>query len=124
MDYKPKRRCYVAGPMRGYLNYNFDAFDAARDKLIKLGVTPISPADIDRAEGFDGQSEFDESTPKALRAVCRRDLEVILGLKKENGDFLVVLPGWEQSTGAMAEMAVAKWLGLPVYEFATMKRIV
>ena len=39
---------YLAGPMRGYKDYNFPAFDAARDQLVKEGWRVISPADIDR----------------------------------------------------------------------------
>jgi len=114
---------YIAGPMRGYLKYNFPAFDAAAELIQSLGYKAISPASIDREHGFDGMSEFDESNPESLRAVCKRDLDIILGLDKENGDGLIVLPGWEQSTGALAEVAVAKWLKLKIYEYPTMREL-
>ncbi|MHB1846903.1 MAG: DUF4406 domain-containing protein, partial [Deltaproteobacteria bacterium] len=38
----------MAGPMRGLPDYNFSAFDAARDFLAGLGHDVVSPADIDR----------------------------------------------------------------------------
>ena len=47
------KRLYIAGPMRGIPQYNFPVFDAARDKAIALGWDAVSPADLDRANGFD-----------------------------------------------------------------------
>jgi|GEM_PF-3298331 len=55
-----KRKVYVAGRMRGLPYYNFPAFDEARDRLAGLGLTPLSPADMDRAAGFDPFEMFDE----------------------------------------------------------------
>lgn len=49
---KKKPVAYVAGKMRKVPLYNFPAFDKARDRLQRLGVTPLSPADMDRASGF------------------------------------------------------------------------
>lgn len=46
-------RCYIAGRMRGIKWYNFPAFDKARENLIKMGFEVISPADLDRKNGFD-----------------------------------------------------------------------
>jgi hypothetical protein len=49
-----------------------------------------------------------------MRFYAHRDLAVITGLRAENGDAVVVLPDWEDSTGAKAEVAVARWVGLRV----------
>ena len=44
---------YVAGPMRGKKFFNFPAFDDAKEDLESQGFSVISPADLDRAVGFD-----------------------------------------------------------------------
>lgn len=57
-----KKRVYIAGRMRGVPLFNFPAFDAARDRLEALGIEVLSPADMDRAAGFDPEvwaSSFD-----------------------------------------------------------------
>ena len=104
---------YVAGPMRGLPFYNFPAFDAARDLGVELGCTITSPADLDRNAGFDptGPDGFNTG---ALRAVIARDVHAILVLVPERGDGVAVLPDWEHSTGARAEVTLAKWMGLRI----------
>jgi hypothetical protein len=116
-----KPHFYIAGPMRGYYQYNFSAFDVARDFGISLGYDITSPADIDRSHGIDPTKDWegakkivDAWTQADLRAVVARDLMAIIQLKPERGDGLAVIPQWEDSTGCMAEIAVANWLGLKV----------
>lgn len=115
------RTVYVAGPMRGYEYYNFPAFDAARDQLKDAGWLVVSPADIDREAGLDPiadpegcKARIDAWTTKDLLEVVRRDVDVILGLRKERGDAICMLSGWEKSTGAVAEFFLARWCGLPI----------
>lgn len=107
------KRLYIAGPMTGIDNYNFPAFDAARDQLKSLGYEPVSPADIDRAAGrvtvwADGTVELadDFDYEETLAA----DHKVI-----ESCDGIVLLPGSEHSNGARSEWEHACALGLPVY---------
>jgi len=107
-----KRFVYVAGPMRGYDEYNFPMFDYAQILGQKLGYTVISPADMDRDTGFDP-----DTTPvdrDFMRRAIRRDLNAIQALQPEDGDFVVALPGFSDSVGASTELAVASWLGLPI----------
>ena len=106
-------RCYIAGPMRGYEDYNFPAFDAAVERARARDWAPISPADLDREVGFDPAKEGD-FTEGDLIACIRRDIEAIITLDPAYGDCLAVLDGWERSTGAVAEVMVARWRGLPV----------
>lgn len=101
------RSVYVAGPMRGYPRLNFDAFDEARDQLKLAGYRVITPADLDRAIGFDPDQTLQE--PFDLAAAVRRDVEAITSV-----DAVVLLPGHEKSVGATAERHVAKWAGKPV----------
>lgn len=97
---------YIAGPMTGYPDYNFPAFDEARDHL-ERDWNVISPADLDRAVGFEPTHEV---TPEFLRDAMRRDINAIMAV-----DALYALKGWEQSKGASAEVALAKWRGIPVH---------
>lgn len=119
---------YISGPMRGIDLCNFPAFDASRDRARKLGWNIISPADIDRAHGLDaiedpeGVNRFVAAwTDDDLRAVVRRDMDALMSLRKGRGDAIIMLPGWEKSTGALAEFMIARWLGLRVLEARTMK---
>ncbi len=48
-----KPTIYIAGPMSGYPQYNFPAFDEARDELRENGWQVVSPADMDREHGLD-----------------------------------------------------------------------
>lgn len=95
---------YIAGPMRGVEDFNFPAFDAARDRMVRSGFNVISPADIDRADIHTaGQTDY-----------AFRDFYSLYFLKRHgdprNG--LVLLSRWEQSTGAAGEFFMARWLGL------------
>lgn len=98
---------YIAGPMTGYPRYNFDAFDEARNDL-ERDWEVISPADMDRDLGFDPDKS--EVTPEFLREAMRRDIGAIMHV-----DALYALAGWEKSKGASAEVALAKWRGIPVH---------
>ena len=126
------RRCYIAGPMRGYPFFNFPAFDAKRNELCRDGWDPISPADLDRAAGIDplkwseerltahdaigwetyipepGESKLD------IKEIIQRDFKAILSLDPECGEKIVLLDNWGDSTGANAERALARWIGLTI----------
>lgn len=115
------KTAYVGGPMRGYPEYNFPAFDAARDSLHRRGWDIISPADMDRAHGLDPKNPETEAIVNAWtrddwKRVIARDVEAIISLDPERGDALALLPGWEQSTGAVAEFFLARWCGLAVID--------
>ena len=105
-----KQRIYIAGPMRGIKSYNFPAFDAARDWLNSIGFEAVSPADIDREHNIDESFKPDDITPEFLCAVASRDVAAVLSC-----DALYMLSGWEKSKGAVAERAVAEWVGKKVY---------
>ena len=114
---------YIAGPMRGIPDLNFPAFDEAKRLAIALGWNVISPADMDRRKGIDPQAPQDSySIPEVARKFAAEDLEVLTcDLRAEDGDAVAVLPGWERSTGTIAEVATALWCGLSILDARTMK---
>ncbi len=104
---------YIAGPMRGYPLYNFPAFDEARNVINSFNDSlAISPADIDRENGFDPDSDIEFTAAMAKDAISR-DIDILL----HRADAIAVLPGWEGSKGATVEVALAEFLGLRVYRF-------
>jgi hypothetical protein len=111
-------RTYLAGPMRNCFRFNFPAFDAAAADLRSHGITVVSPAELDRAAGFDPVNlpyDWDWNTlPEdfALRHAAERDIAALLKC-----DAIHLLPGWQESKGARAERAVAEWIGLGVFEY-------
>ena len=105
-------RIYIAGPMRGYRNYNFPAFDAARDHLVGLGHEVTSPADLDRAAGFVTEHEgcVELTDAFSIHKALRQDLAVITSC-----DAVAFLPGWEASAGSLAERRVAMDVGCQLW---------
>lgn len=103
--------------MRGYKLLNFPAFDSAAFDLRSQGIEVVSPADLDRAAGFDPVNLPDgwdwNALPFPLLHAVERDLSAILKC-----DAIHLLPGWQDSRGARAERAVAEWIGLGVFEYA------
>lgn len=105
---------YVAGPMRGYENFNFPAFDVARSRLVNAAYHVISPADIDRAAGVKEDPEGKQEG-RTLDFVYRDLMTLMLIAEYAGTDpIIVMLDGWEKSTGAVAEFFVARWLGIRV----------
>lgn len=106
--------------MRGYAQFNFPLFASSSEEVRKMGHEVFSPAERDLEEGFDpkNMAGTDQDLINAgfsLRVALGHDLAWITG----QADAIVVLPGWEKSNGATAEVAVAKALGLPVWRLVT-----
>lgn len=110
-----KRVLYIAGPMRGIAFFNYPMFDRVAEILRKAGNEVISPADEDRKhDGFDPFTSPQYANPDAcvfpkemdFGKTVRRCLEAVLRC-----DEIVLLPGWEKSNGAVAELTLAMWLG-------------
>jgi Domain of unknown function (DUF4406) len=107
-------KIYLAGPMRNKPNFNFPAFDYAAEKLRVDGHTVFSPAERDRiAYGKEVENNPTGDESKAppgctINDCMAADCEWIC----RNADAIALLPGWEVSAGATAELALAKALGL------------
>jgi hypothetical protein len=116
-------KIYVAGPMRGIAEFNFPAFHNAAAFLRGKGHEVFNPAERDIiATGVDisrGNDTGDNTLAEVkhgfnLREALKDDLEFIC----LQADAVVMLPGWEKSLGAQAEVATARALGLRIMPFA------
>lgn len=104
---RPSKRIYVAGPMRGIDEFNFPAFNEAAVVLRGCGHHVISPAEHDLEQGFDPTTNSLDGFD--LDAALRWDFEQVMAV-----DLVVVLPGWERSTGATLEVQIARKVGTDV----------
>lgn len=113
------KKLYLAGPMRGILEFNFPAFHAAAARLRAEGFEVFSPAEKDNERhGTDiskGNMTGDETIATQqhgfnLREALGLDLAYICA----EADGVALLPGWENSKGARAERAAAEALGLEI----------
>ena len=110
-----QRVLYLAGPMRGIAFYNFPMFDQVAHSLRVAKYEVINPADEDRREdNFDPTSQPKFADPANcvvqpgmdFSKIIRRCFEAVLRC-----DEIVLLPGWENSVGAIAELFIAVWSG-------------
>ncbi len=108
-------KVYLAGPMRGLPRYNFDSFHAAAAKLRAAGHEVVSPAEHDEEQGFDPSK--DDESKLDMEALARWDLGQV-----RKAEAIVLLPGWEKSTGVAAEKALADWIQTPCYDYAEWAR--
>jgi hypothetical protein len=113
------RRVYVAGPMTGYPQFNFPAFDAATRVLRDRGYDVVSPHELDSpthrkaAEASpDGDvGAYGVATGETWGDLLARDVKLLAddGIREVR-----VLPGWQHSRGARLETFVGYLCGLPV----------
>lgn len=115
------KRCYLAGPMRSKPQFNYPAFMDGAARLRAAGWEVFNPAEMDIEQDNGGapttlsieEQHAHASAFDNARRYAKRDCRVLIDeLRAENGDAVVVLPDWEESTGARAEVAVARWVGL------------
>jgi hypothetical protein len=95
---------YLSGPMAGYENLNFPAFEKAAAELRDTGMKIISPNEIDIP--FDTAEATGEDYLANDFAVMARECHGIILLK-----------GWPASVGARAELEIALTLKWPVYYY-------
>ena len=105
---------YLAGPMSGKKDHNFPAFFAAAKQLRKQGHTVFSPAEVDLEDYTDHQAIHDDEAKRGFHAVWRERLAVDFEWIMLKADAVFVLPGWEESWGVNAELALADALYLEI----------
>ena len=116
------KRYYIAGPMRGRRGFNFPNFLATGQRVRLMGHEIFNPAEHDIEK--HGEQIYRDKDGNLLQgnldeiAHLGFDLRHTLGIDTawicENADGIVVLPGWDRSSGAKAEVALALALGLDI----------
>ena len=106
---------YLAGPMRGIASFNFPAFDFAAAKLRADGHEVFSPAERDRTIYGVALEDNPTGDNKLANANVGFSLREALGADMvfitQTANAIALLPGWEKSSGANAELATARALG-------------
>lgn len=114
-----KQRVYIASKMTGIKAFNFPSFDAMRVLLTQNGFDVVSPADIDRAYGFDGctwligHPDWDfTKLPEGLNydEIMKRDIDAL-----STCQHILLFGDWISSKGANIEKENAEKLGLRVW---------
>ncbi|CAN5834320.1 hypothetical protein BH11GEM2_BH11GEM2_40440 [soil metagenome] len=103
-------RIYIAGPMRGYPEHNFPAFNQSAARFRSLGWFVENPVDI-------GAALANNNPEVPGGEYLRADVRVICECSA-----IALLPAWERSTGARAEVALGISIGLTFYDAETCLR--
>lgn len=109
---------YLAGPMTGCPHFNQAAFDSAGDMMaVDWGMVVFNPANN---SGFRKLAAVipDGDERKAIEQFgFNRRLAISNGLQWicSRAQGIAMLPGWQQSTGAVAEYSAAIACGLIVF---------
>lgn len=109
-------KLYLAGPMTSIKDYNFPLFHLVAHELRRYGHEVFNPAENDIANGFDAMGLAGHEAAEHgfnLREALKQDLSWIC----DHAEALAVLPNWERSRGATAEVALAKALGIDYYPY-------
>ena len=88
--------------MTGLPGFNYPAFEAAADTLRRHALAVTSPHELHQGD-----------TGRPWSYYLRRDLAAMLDC-----DTIVLLPGWQNSSGVALELTVARALDMPTVEYA------
>lgn len=98
IEYIKKFKIFIAGPMRGYSNYNFDKFDRIEKLLKDNGIDCVNPGRISR---------------KFKEVEVNNDINVyneMVRLQQEaqkTCNAILLLDGWQWSEGVKLEVKTA-----------------
>ena len=115
-----KRTIYIAGPMRGKPNWNYDAFNKAEAILTEKGWNVVNPATLDTnyqetAELNTTPNDFDPDNDAKHRSINRRIMKRDCDAICDECDAIFMLKGWQNSQGACAEFYLSCSIGLDIY---------
>lgn len=97
-----KKRYYLAGPMTRHADtdYNYAEFNRVARILREEGYDVMNPAEWGLDDGRSRREIMEECI--AMLLMC---------------DALILLRGWDESSGASLEFTIARELGMPVEKF-------
>lgn len=90
------KNVYISGPMTGIPDLNRDAFAWAEAQVTAAGLAPVNPHTL-----CDPSWDWNRCMRADVAALCACDA-------------LLLLPGWEKSSGAQLELHIAHRLGIQV----------
>ncbi len=93
-------KLFISGPMSGLENFNTKAFDAMALRLRRIGYNVINPVEL-----------FENDFTKDRKFYVLKSITALLEC-----DSIVMLDGWEKSTGASLELTVARALELNQFD--------
>lgn len=110
------KRVFISGPMTGYEDWNRAKFAETEAMLREAGAISVYNPAIDAPIGEDTHSHSHWMLHTLSDLVC-----VVPGVSARDNnrsfwDVLVLLPGWQNSSGARAEHEVAKVCGIDIFE--------
>lgn len=97
---------YLSGPMKGYPDHNWPAFQHACDVLRRTGLKIVSPHEVTADANVNVPVEYPMHFLKA---------DLLEMLAQTQG--IILLKGWPKSYGARVELQLALSLEFPVWYF-------
>lgn len=104
--HKNKFKVYISGPMTGYEDFNFSAFNEMEAVILNDFdfIDVVNPVDISqRVEQRNSDADYQD--------YLREDFRALLDC-----DAVLLLEGWKDSGGCRKEVAVANALAIPCFE--------
>jgi hypothetical protein len=98
-----KRRAYLSGPMSGYKDWNIPFFNEVAGILRSQNWEILNPGEWEEQQ-FRNHAE------------CLR-FDILQIVQDKEIDHIILLPGWQDSKGAVVEFVVAKALNLKCLEY-------
>jgi hypothetical protein len=96
---------YLSGPMTGLPNFNHEAFNKAAEYFRSQNKEVFNPAEVFGGDTTHLRSEY-----------MRLEIQALLYSTE-----LVMLPGWENSKGALLELQIAEELEMPISFITTLQ---
>lgn len=104
--HKNKFKVYISGPMTGYEDFNFPAFNEMEAVVLNDFdfVDVVNPVDISqRVEQWNPDADYQD--------YLREDFKALIDC-----DAVLLLDGWKDSGGCQKEAIVANFLKIPCFE--------
>jgi hypothetical protein len=104
-------KVYLSGPIAGQEHAGIPAFEDAANRVRLRGHEPVMPQDVQPpVHDGDCPPSYDHGNGHSAACWMRADIAVLLGC-----DAVLMLGGWQRSVGAVRELSVATWCGIPVF---------